>query len=80
MSIFDTSDNKVCSLSRSGCKICFTRIGEQASMKRIVVNVSDELYATLQNLAECEVRSVPNMLLWLAQQSLIQQKQRPKAS
>ncbi len=49
-------------------------------MKRIVVNVSDELYATLQDLAEREVRSVPNMLLWLAQQSLNQQEQRPKAS
>ncbi len=54
-------------------------------MKRVVVNVSDEFHEILQRLAEQEVRSIPNTLLWLAQQgfaqqSLAQEKQHPKAS
>jgi len=50
-------------------------------MKRVVVNVSDEMFETLQHLAEREVRSIPNLVLWLAQKSLSEkEQQQPKAS
>lgn len=39
-------------------------------MKRVVVSVDEAFYLKLKSLADEEVRSVPNLLLWLAQTGL----------
>ncbi|UBF30771.1 hypothetical protein K9N68_39650 (plasmid) [Kovacikia minuta CCNUW1] len=39
-------------------------------MKRIVLSVPDDFYEALQNLADQETRSVPNLVLWLTAKAL----------
>jgi hypothetical protein len=50
------------------------------STKRVVVSVDEDFYQRLEAIAGQETRSVPNLLLWLAQKGLKSQEQQAKAS
>jgi hypothetical protein len=42
--------------------------------KRVVVSVDEDFYQKLEAIAGQETRSVPNLLLWLAQKALKDQQ------
>jgi len=52
-----------------------TPISEETHVKRMTVSMEDDLHAEVEQLAEIEQRTVPNLLVYLAAKAVREAKQ-----